>query len=188
MNVVRGKPTSQSSTSNSVRFGNRLSSSLAVDGSKDTDINIGRCTSTNESDSNSWIAVDLVKPSIVTGMSLTNLVFECGKFSRARWLFVLLTSSLFKYTMNYFYCNILPLRSQGFVFSPKRTCACSHSPRTFNKRAKVVSLFLLESNDRSLQGRINPVVVFRDFTEVTYCNSGRSKTSRKHRNGKQFFL
>jgi hypothetical protein len=80
VNIARGRDTKQSSAAFLPAAGRLLSSSLAVDGNKDSDIYHGSCMSTNESDSDSWIAVDLGKPSIVTGMSLTNVMFTCSKY------------------------------------------------------------------------------------------------------------
>jgi hypothetical protein len=80
VNIARGRNTKQSSAVFLPAAGKLLTGSLAVDGNKDSDIYSGSCMLTNASDTNPWIAVDLGKPTIVTGISLTNVISGCSKY------------------------------------------------------------------------------------------------------------
>ena len=70
----------QSSTQLLPATGKMMSGSLAVDGNKDSNIFDGSCMSTNASDSDPWLAIDLGKPTIVTGISYTNMMFTNGTY------------------------------------------------------------------------------------------------------------
>ncbi len=88
MNIARGLRTSQSSTPFLPGIGISLTSSLAVDGNKDPNVNHGSCMSTNMSDANPWMSVDFGKPTIVTGFTITNaaMLTEGEQGRRHRWL------------------------------------------------------------------------------------------------------
>jgi hypothetical protein len=72
VNIAKRRPTKQSSALFEPLLNKTLSASLAVDGNADNNIFDGSCMSTDSSDGNSWMAVDLGGPTRVTGIQLTN--------------------------------------------------------------------------------------------------------------------
>jgi len=81
VNVAVYKPTSQSSALFHPVVDKVLSAALVVDGDVDSALLDGSCMLTNESDDNPWVAVDLGRATIVTGVSITNAGKDCGERS-----------------------------------------------------------------------------------------------------------
>ncbi len=77
VNIARGSNASQSSTMFNIAMNASLSASLAVDGNDDTNVYDGSCMSTAVSDNRPWMAIDLGRPTVVTGVRVTNMLTGC---------------------------------------------------------------------------------------------------------------
>ena len=63
-----------------------LNASLAVDGNTDSNIYDGSCMSTQQTEDNSWFAIDLGESKTILSVTITNMLATCSTYNRENFI------------------------------------------------------------------------------------------------------